>query len=111
MDATQWSCALYILQGEDGAHEIPDVITQCEIEECEVQPDGRLSILCRAEHRVAYSSSWELDGYRMCRIDRVVFDSSCTVQTGMHEQKFRVCSRRGSAHCPAGMTWLLNTRC
>lgn len=79
-----------MLQGEDGAHEIPDVITQCEIEECEVQPDGRLSILCRAEHRVAYSSSWELDGYRMCRIDRVVCDSICSVEGTMHEEQFKV---------------------
>eukprot|EP00892_Ulva_mutabilis_P010160 jgi/Ulvmu1/7516/UM037_0060.1 len=75
--------------GEDGTHEIPDVITQCEIEECEVQPDGRLSILCRAEHRILYSSSWELDGYRMCRVERVVVDSPCTFQDGMHEQQFR----------------------
>lgn len=63
-----------LMQTDDGEHDIPDVITQCLIQECQVQPDGRLAIECLAEERVSYSSTWEQDGYRMCRVKEPVHD-------------------------------------
>ena len=56
------------MQDSEGQHDIPEVVTQCAITESQVQPDGRISIECAGEARVRYTSVWEQDGYRMCRV-------------------------------------------
>ena len=56
------------MQDAAGQHDIPEVITQCVIAESQVQPDGRISIKVMGESRARYSSTWEQDGYRMCRV-------------------------------------------
>lgn len=56
------------MQDAAGQHDIPEVVTQCVITESHVQPDGRISIEVTGEARAHYSSTWEQDGYRMCRV-------------------------------------------
>lgn len=58
------TCALQVEGAAD--HTIPDVVTECEIEDCQVQPDGRFSLQCKGVRRVRAVRHWEQDGYRVC---------------------------------------------
>jgi Lon protease-like protein len=77
------------VQVEDGVAEIPEIITQCVIQECQVQPDGRLAIECLAERRVSCSSTWDQDGYRMCKVKNTVEDE---VLEAHEHRAFVVCA-------------------
>jgi hypothetical protein len=62
------------VQDERNSHFIPDIVTECHVTECAVQPDGRLCVQCVALRRVHTAGETELDGYRICKVDRAVVD-------------------------------------
>jgi hypothetical protein len=57
-----------------GQHSLPEIITECVITECTVQPDGRLSVHCTGMRRVHVVGVSEQDGYRICTVDEEVRD-------------------------------------
>lgn len=55
-------------------HFLPDIVTECDISDCQVQPDGRLSVQCVGVRRVHTCGAAEIDGYRVCHVDQIVND-------------------------------------
>lgn len=70
------------VQDRAGQHFLPDVMTECTIRECTVQPDGRLSVQCVGVRRVHTTGDSEQDGYRVCVIDREIKDVPTAPATG-----------------------------
>lgn len=62
------------MQNARNSHSLPDVVTECHITECAVEPDGRLSVQCLGVRRLRTAGSSELDGYRICQVAHAVAD-------------------------------------
>jgi Lon protease-like protein len=70
------------VQDSRNSHFLPDVVTECDITECDVQPDGRLSVQCVGLRRLHATGDTELDGYRICAVDREVLDDALPLASG-----------------------------
>lgn len=64
-----------MLQDDRSSHFLPDIVTECDITECNVQPDGRLAVQCIGVRRLHTVRDSELDGYRICHFDKAVQDA------------------------------------
>jgi Lon protease-like protein len=72
-----------------GQHTLPEIITECAVTDCTVQPDGRLSVQCTGLHRVHVDSISEQDGYRVVTVDEEVSDEP-PVPRGRVPQQLKV---------------------